>query len=85
MKHLFSNRSIRLLVYLPLVAVTLPALQAESHCPAGVASVTPRFVRRALIVIPVIVNHKGPFDFMVDTGRQVTVVDPSLAHEPAPP
>jgi hypothetical protein len=81
MKHLLSNRSIPLLVYVTLVTVTLPALQAESHCPAGIASVTPRFVQRALIVIPVRVNQKGPFDFMVDTGSQVTVVDPSLAQE----
>ena len=54
----------------PPATVTLPALQAESHCPAGIASVTPRFVQRALIVIPVRVNQKGPFDFMVDTGSQ---------------
>jgi hypothetical protein len=32
-------------------------------------------------VIPVTVNGRGPFDFMVDTGSQVTVVDPSLAQE----
>jgi Aspartyl protease len=81
MRHLFSNRSIPLLVYVTLATVTLPALQAESHCPAGIVSVTPRLVQRALILIPVRVNQKGPFDFMVDTGSQVTVVDPSLAQE----
>jgi hypothetical protein len=81
MKHLFFNRSLPLLVSLTLATVALPALQAESHCPAGIASVTPRFVQRALIVIPVRINQKGPFDFMVDTGSQITVVDPSLAVE----
>jgi hypothetical protein len=79
MKHLFSHRTLPLLVSLILAAITLPALLAESHCPAGIASVTPRFVQRALIVIPVRINQKGPFDFMVDTGSQVTVIDPSLA------
>src|SRR5438477_2348282 len=64
-----------------LVPQTLPAAQAESHCPGSVASLTPRFVQRALIVIPVRVNEAGPFDFMVDTGSQVTVIDPSLASE----
>jgi hypothetical protein len=78
-KHLFSHRSLPLLVSIILATVTLPALLAESHCPAGIASVTPRFVQRALIVIPVRINQKGPFDFMVDTGSQVTVIDPSLA------
>jgi hypothetical protein len=28
---------------------------------------------------PVGINQRGPFDFMVDTGSQVTVIDPSLA------
>ena len=79
MKHLFSHRCLPLLVSIILATVTLPALLAESHCPAGIASVTPRFVQRALIVIPVRINQKGPFDFMVDTGSQVTVIDPSLA------
>jgi Aspartyl protease len=79
--RLFANRSIQLLVSITLATVTLPALQAEPHCPGSIASVTPRFVQRALIVIPVRINQKGPFDFMVDTGSQITVVDPSLAVE----
>jgi len=79
MKHLFSHRCLPFLVSVTLATVTLPTLLAESHCPAGIASVTPRFVKRALIVIPVRINQKGPFDFMVDTGSQVTVIDPSLA------
>jgi Aspartyl protease len=81
MKHPFSHRSLPLLVYVTLATITLPALLAESHCPANIASVTPRFVQRALIVIPVRINQKGPFDFMVDTGSQVTVIDSSLAVE----
>jgi predicted aspartyl protease len=32
-------------------------------------------------VIPLKVNNSGPFDFMVDTGSQLTVVDPALASE----
>jgi hypothetical protein len=32
-------------------------------------------------VIPIRINQKGPFDFIVDTGSQLTVVDPSLAEE----
>jgi hypothetical protein len=51
----------------------------SGSCPGNIASVTPRFVQRALIVIPVKINQKGPFDFMVDTGSQVTVIDPLLA------
>jgi hypothetical protein len=54
-------------------------LNAESKCPGNAASITPRLVQRALIVIPVEINHEGPFEFMVDTGSQVTIIDPALA------
>jgi hypothetical protein len=55
--------------------------QAETHCPGKVAGLRPRIVARALIVIPVKINNVGPFDFMVDTGSQITVIDPALASE----
>ena len=72
---------IQLVVAISLALVVLPAIEAESRCPGNVASVTPRFVQHALIVIPVRINQAGPFDFMVDTGSQVTVIDPSLASQ----
>jgi hypothetical protein len=81
MKYLFSTRYIQLLAAVSLTLVILPALEAEPRCPGNIASVTPRFVQHALIVIPVRINQAGPFDFMVDTGSQVTVIDPSLAAE----
>jgi hypothetical protein len=31
------------------------------------------------LVIPLKINGAGPFDFMVDTGSQITVIDPALA------
>jgi hypothetical protein len=81
MKFTASKFPIYLLVSASLTTFNLPALQGESHCPGSIASVTPRLVAGALVVIPVTVNGRGPFDFMVDTGSQVTVVDPSLAQE----
>jgi hypothetical protein len=81
MKLTTSNFPIYLLVCVSLATLSLPMLEGESHCLGNIASVTPRLVANALIVIPVKVNHEGPFDFMVDTGSQVTVVDPSLALE----
>jgi Aspartyl protease len=81
MIHPFSTRYFESLVAFSLALATLPALEAQPRCPGNTASVTPRFVQRALIVIPVKINHAGPFDFIVDTGSQVTVIDPSLAFE----
>jgi hypothetical protein len=79
MKHLVSLRRIRWLIAVGVVNLGLSVLQAESRCPASAASLTPRFVQRALIVIPLRINQTGPYDFVVDTGSQVTVIDRSLA------
>ena len=76
-----SVRHIRLLAAVSLALTIPPAIEAEPRCPGNTVSVTPRFVQHALIVIPVRINQSGPFDFMVDTGSQVTVIDPSLAAE----
>src|ERR1700690_4380548 len=67
------------LAALGFAAVMLPAVQAESHCPGNLNSLPLRLVQRSQIVVPVSINHAGPFDFMVDTGAQVTRVDPVLA------
>jgi hypothetical protein len=80
-KFLFSRRRVPCWFAVGLALIVLPSAEAEPHCPGSVASVTPRFVQHALIVIPVRINQAGPFDFMVDTGSQVTVIDPSLASQ----
>jgi hypothetical protein len=81
MIHAFSRIHLQLLVSVSLAAITLPVLQAQPRCPGNIAGVAPRFVQHALVVIPVKIDRAGPFDFMVDTGSQVTVIDPSLAAE----
>src|SRR5258707_6394490 len=64
-----------------LATTIFPVLQAEPHCPGNVASLRFRFVQRSQIIAPVTINHTGPYDFLVDTGAEMTVVDPSLAAE----
>jgi hypothetical protein len=70
---------------LVLLAAALPftsiATPAESRCPGNFAGESPRMVAGALLVIPVRINHSGPYDFMVDTGSQLNVIDPLLAAE----
>jgi hypothetical protein len=56
-------------------------MHAEAHCPGNIASLHPRLVAGALLVIPVTVNQSGPYDFMVDTGSQLNVIDPALASQ----
>jgi hypothetical protein len=69
------------LVALTLGAVALPAVMAQPHCPGNVNSLPLRLVMRSQIVVPITINHAGPYDFLVDTGAQVTTVDPALAAE----
>lgn len=64
-----------------LAAAILPVVHAEPHCPGNVPSLRLRLVQRSQIIVPVIINHSGPYDFLVDTGAQITTVDPALAGE----
>src|SRR6266568_2059780 len=60
-------------------AFTSISCQAETHCPGNIAGLRLRVVAGALLVIPVKINQSGPFEFMVDTGSQLNVIDPALA------
>lgn len=71
----------KLFLALGCAAVALPVMHAEPHCPGNVNSVPLRLIQRSQIVVPVMINLAGPYDFMVDTGAQVTTVDPALAAE----
>lgn len=58
--------------------ISIPSY-AEAHCPANLPGLHTRLVAGALIVVPVKINEAGPFDFIVDTGSELNVIDPSLA------
>jgi hypothetical protein len=38
-----------------------------------------RIVNRHQMIVPVSINHMGPFNFLLDTGTQMTMLDPALA------
>jgi hypothetical protein len=67
------------LTSLALAIAILPVLHAEPHCPGNVPSLRLRLGQHSEIIVPVTINHSGPYDFVVDTGAQVSVVDPALA------
>jgi hypothetical protein len=62
-----------------LAILTLPALHAEPHCPGNIASSTLHPIQDDLFVVRVLINRTGPYDFLVDTGSQITTIDPVLA------
>jgi predicted aspartyl protease len=59
------------LLYLTLAGVS-PSIQAQ-------AEMRFRLVHNTLIVVSVMANGVGPFDFVFDTGADTTIVDPSIA------
>ena len=61
------------------LAATVSIVNAEPHCPGNVESLRLRLIENVQIIVPVIINHTGPYDFLLDTGAQITTVDPALA------
>ena len=64
-----------------LAALTISALHAEPRCPGNLAGSTLRRIQDDLIVVRVRINRSGPYDFLVDTGSQITTIDPVLASD----
>src|SRR6266568_5251926 len=69
------------LASLVLAAAVVSAVGAETHCPGNVASLPFRLVNRHQIIVAVSADRSGPYNFLIDTGTQVTMVDPALAAE----
>lgn len=63
-----------------LAATTTTAL-AESRCPGNVESLPYQLLNRHQVVVAVSLNHSGPYNFLLDTGTQMTMIDPALARE----
>jgi len=61
-----------------LAANMVPALLAETRCPGNVESVPFHLVNRYQMIVSVSVNHSGPYNFLLDTGTQLTMLDPYL-------
>jgi hypothetical protein len=60
-----------------VVAITAASTATpETHCPGNVVSVP--YLRHQMVV-EVSINNTGPYSFLLDTGTQMTVVDPTLA------
>jgi hypothetical protein len=72
---------IKCLASISLAAITLPTLHSQPCCPGNIASLPFHLVQRSRIIVPVVINHTGPYEFLLDTGSGSTIVDPELATE----
>lgn len=64
-----------------LAAIMVHPLPAETPCPGSVASVPLRPVNRYQMIVAISVDHSGPYNFLLDTGAEITMIDVSLADE----
>src|ERR1700690_345752 len=64
-----------------LAAAVVSTLDAETRCPGNVESVPLRLVNGYQMIVAVSVNHSVPYDFLLDTGTQFSMIDPTLASE----
>ena len=70
---------VKVLVCVGLILTMVPIAYAGHGCPGNIDSLHPRMLGNSLIVLPARVNQAGPYDFLVDTGAQVSTIDTSLA------
>lgn len=75
MKSPAISRSLCLFVFL----AALPAAVHAADTDNSSTNLAVRTVNGYLMVVQVCINGQGPFDFLVDTGTNTTLVDPTLA------
>jgi len=68
---------LRLLMFSSLVFSSFAHAQGPA-APATLSAIHFRSPRGSSIVVPVYMNDDGPFDFLLDTGSTITIVDPEL-------
>lgn len=73
-------KTFRLIFSCAFVLTTLTAFGA-TQCPGNVVSVQYHSLPHSHIGVSVTINGSGPYEFMVDTGAQITVIEPVLAQE----
>lgn len=63
---------LRIVVFIGLHACAVGFISAHT-------SVSLRLINGSILVAPVLINGQGPFDFVVDTGTNTTLIDPAFA------
>ena len=58
---------------LVFAATIVHAPAAETHCPGNIASLPFSLVNGQQIVLAVSINHTGPYNFLLDSGTQISL------------
>jgi len=74
-------KNLKAFAWFVLAAAVVSTLDAETRCPGNVASVPLRLVNGYQMIVAVSLNNSAPYDFLLDTGTQFSMIDPALASE----
>jgi len=72
----FGTAAIHLIYFFFICLISGQSVRADS-------AIQFKLVQNHWIVVPVLVNGQGPFDFLLDTGANVTIITPELAQRVA--
>ena len=56
-------------------------LKSAAACPGNIDSLPLHTINGHQMILAISINHAGPYDFLLDTGTQMTMIDPALATE----
>ena len=68
----------RFVMVFSLIWVSILGCRAESSTTTRVRF---RILPKTMIAVPVFINGRGPFEFLLDTGTETSLIDPALAHD----
>ena len=74
-------KTFQLIFSLTLTFLTASQPFGQAQCPGNVAILRYHSFGSSKVAIPVMINQSGPYEFLLDTGAQISVVEPSLAEE----
>jgi predicted aspartyl protease len=68
----------RFVMVFSLIWICILGCQAEN---AASTRVRCRILQKAMVAVPLLINGRGPFEFLLDTGTETSLIDPALAHD----
>ena len=71
----------RQLLFAVLALRAASLVSGEVRCPGNAETLRYHSLDGSQIAVSVTINNRGPYEFLVDTGMQVTMIEPSLAEE----
>src|ERR1700692_315832 len=76
--HRRCDMGYRFVMVFSLIWVCILGCRAQS---SATTSVRFRILQKTMVAVPVFINGRGPFEFLLDTGTETSLIDPALARD----